>query len=317
MKWEAVPADRLDAALTARWAELQRAAAAAGAVGLDSPYVGPGFTAAVAGVRPAVAVAVGHENGTPIAFLPFQRDADGGGEPAAGGASDAQALVAVAGFQCDPRELLRACGLPSWRFTYLPVEQDAFRPFHGELREVVSIDLAAGFAAWAARRRAAGSTLLKDLARRRRNLAREAGPLRFAADTRDPGVLARLAAWKSEQYRRSGLRDWTGEPWLRALLERLLAGGDPGLGATLGALWAGGRLAAAQLALRAGTVWHWWYTAYDPELARFSPGLLLDLDMLRAGEELGITRVDLGRAAPHKARLVDGGRLAARGVVPG
>lgn len=316
MRFEALSAGEIDHGLAARWRELQAASAAAGGPPLDSPYLSPGFVAAVAAVRPQVQVALAHENGTVVAFLPFQRDAAGDGEPVGGGCCDLQALIAAPAVELDPRALVRAAGLPRWRFNHLAAEQAPFLPFHQERHELVGVDLAGGFEAWAAGRRRAGSQLVKDLGRRRRNLERAAGPLRFEADTADPTVLARLLAWKSDQYRRSGYPDWTGQPWLRALFDRALASGDPHFQATLSALWAGERLAAAQLALRSGAVWHWWYPAYDPELAPWSPGLLLDLEMLRAAPALGVARVDLGRASAHKARLADLSRPAARGEVP-
>jgi CelD/BcsL family acetyltransferase involved in cellulose biosynthesis len=70
------------------------------------------------------------------------------------------------------------------------------------------------------------------------------------------------------------------------------------------------------VALRSRSVWHWWYPAYEPRFARWSPGLLLDLEMAAAAGSLGLRRVDLGRASPHKARLADAARPAARGEVP-
>jgi CelD/BcsL family acetyltransferase involved in cellulose biosynthesis len=140
--------------------------------------------------------------------------------------------------------------------------------------------------------------------------------VRFEAVSRDSAALARLVEWKSRQYRASGLRDWLAESWLRELLDRALASDDPDFGATLSALWVGEELAAAQVALRSRSVWHLWYPAYGPRFARWSPGLLLDLEMAAAAGSLGLRRVDLGRVSPHKARLADTARPAASGEVP-
>ena len=63
----------------------------------------------------------------------------------------------------------------------------------------------------------------------------------------------------------------------------------------LSGLYAGDHLVAAHFGLRSDGVLHWWFPVYDPDLARFGPGWLLLRQLVLAGPDLGVTRIDLGR----------------------
>jgi CelD/BcsL family acetyltransferase involved in cellulose biosynthesis len=280
-----------------------------------SPYVCPELTAAAAAVRDDVFVGLLRDGGRIAGFFPFQRQGGDSGEGTvvAEGVCDYQAVVADPELAWSAGELLRGCGLRTWSFTYLAAGQEPFRPFHRQLFPCAFMDLSRGYAAWAEARRAAGSRLIKDTARHRRRLERRAGPLRFELHTADAGVLARMMAWKSDQYRRTGKTDWFAIPWVAALIERLHGVQAPGFAGLLSALWAGDELVAAHFGLRSREVWHWWYPAYDRRFAADSPGLILDLAMAEHAEALGIARIDLGRVCDHKARLMSGWHELARG----
>jgi CelD/BcsL family acetyltransferase involved in cellulose biosynthesis len=94
--------------------------------------------------------------------------------------------------------------------------------------------------------------------------------------------------------------------WTRALLERLLSIDTPRFAGTLSALYAHGELVAVHMGMRSRTVWHYWFPAYDPGFARYSPGLILLAAMLQAAPAAGLRRVDLGKGeALYKRRLMN------------
>lgn len=292
------------------WARLQESAP-----GLASPYLRPEFTAAVAAVRDDVRVGLLWEGERLAGFFPFQLAAGGAGVPVAAGLNDVQGVVAEPGLRWSAEELIRGCGLRSWNFNHLLADQEPFRPYYETELDACHIDLSRGYEAWARERRGAGSALTVDVARKRRKLEREAGPLDFRFHVEDEGVLRRLMEWKSQQYLRTGFEDRFAEPWIVALLTRLHRLASPGLAGVLSALWAGGELVAAQFGMRSGACFHWWFPSYDRRLARYSPGLLLHLLSIEAAAALGIRRFDLGSRCPQKERLMSGTVRIARGLV--
>ena len=85
---------------------------------------------------------------------------------------------------------------------------------------------------------------------------------------------------------------------------------------TLSLLYAGDQMVAGHFGMRAGTVWHYWFPAYDPDYAKYSPGFLLLLKMVQAASGLGVTTIDLGQGMTfYKERLKNGCVPIAEGSV--
>ena len=108
---------------------------------------------------------------------------------------------------------------------------------------------------------------------KRKRFERQLGKIRFElhADRRE--VLDALIKWKTQQYQRSQVTSVFAFPWIKALLERLLATPrEADFACMLSALYFGERLAAAHIRIRSRNVVHWWFPAYDPELSKYSPG---------------------------------------------
>jgi hypothetical protein len=92
--------------------------------------------------------------------------------------------------------------------------------------------------------------------------------------------------------------------------------GHKAFSGVLSALYVGNRLAAVHLGMRSFGVLHFWFPAYDPELGKYSPGLVLLVEMARAAAALGIRRIDLGRGNErYKRSLMSGAIPLAEGAV--
>ncbi len=290
MKVTVLPACELTSDLAALWSRLQAADPA-----LASPFFSPEFTAAVSRVRTDVYVGILEEEGEVVGFFPFQRDAAGAGAAVGLGLNDFQGVVAAPGARWSAGELLRGCGVSRWTFDDLPVEQEPFHPYHEATYESPYLDLSSGHAAYVLERRHAGSGLFGQLARKRRKLESEVGPLRFEAHIGDPGVLQRMMRWKSDQYRRTGSYDRFAIPWMTALLEILAATRGESFAGELSALYAGDEIAALHMGLRFARRWHWWFPTFNRRLHRYSPGLLLLQQIAEHAAAAGVERLDLGR----------------------
>ncbi|MEU0372657.1 GNAT family N-acetyltransferase [Streptomyces sp. NPDC006283] len=271
-----------------------------------NPFMEPEFTLAVGRVRAAARVAVLWEDGQPAGFFPYEQGPLGRGRAIGLGVSDCQGAVLRPGLHVDPRELLRACSLATWEFDNLEAGQQLFeRDAEGFGSPV--IDVGAGYAAYEELLRAQSPKFLRSTLAKERRLGRQVGDTRFVFDERDPAALRTLIAWKSAQYRRTGRRDRFAQRWISALVRRLHESRADGCSGVLSVLYAGRRPVAAHFGLRSRTVLSCWFPAYEPEFAKYSPGLVLHLRMAEAAAREGIGMLDLGRGdAEYKDALKTG-----------
>lgn len=279
----------LSPALAATWRVLHRDRR------WDSPFLSPCWAKSVALAKggDSVRVAVISERGEPRAFMAAQVGAITA--IAAGGAmSDYEGLVGDPGQGFDPAELVRALGVSRYDFAHAPADQRAFAAHaRGEARSWI-VDLPEGYEPYAAQRRAAGVSALKELDRKRRKVEREVGETRFTAASTSKADFDQLIAWKRAQYQATGQTDVLATPWTLKLLEDLFAVDTPGFGGRLFTLHIGGELAAAHFHLAGETSIHAWMIAHEPALERYSPGLLLFQDILRWMDGQPYDRLDLG-----------------------
>ena len=298
---EVFPAASLPESLQQQWDACRH-----GSVELASPFMCAGFTRAVAAVRDDAYVALASRDGSPFAFFPFHRSALGIGAPIGMHLSDAHGIVCAPGTKIDVPGLMRRAGLAVWPFDHLVAPIPAFARYAESETVSPIIDVSGGFEHYAGQLAARGSDIAKRVAYQDRRMARELGPLRFEAHTREPEVLASLLRWKSRQYVESGIDDNFRHAWIRSFVERLPEIDTPQFAGMLSGLWAGDRLLAVHLGMRSSSTWHYWLTTYDRELAKYSPGLSLLWQMAQTAPSLGLARIDLGKgAADYKDRFAN------------
>lgn len=305
MKVHALRDGALAPELVRVWSEIQRATPR-----LDSPYFRPEFTEAVAAVRGDVEVAVLERDGAPVGFLPFQRARWNVGFPVGVKVSDFQGVVAAPGIQWDAMELIDGCGLATWHFDHLLAEQKPFAPHHYRPERSPYLDLSRGFDAWRAERRRAGSRLLDQVLRKTRKIERELGPLRFEWHTDSRAVFEQLLAWKREQLGGSEAVNVLRRPWVLALLERIRATEGEDFSGLLSALYVGDQLIGVHLGMRSRHVLHWWFPTYARDFQRYSPGLILLVELVRAACARGVERLDLGKGPESYKYSLESGSIA-------
>lgn len=290
MEIDVIKPRELSPALMAQWLELQRQEGV-----IDSPFLSPCWARSVEQARGGrgVRVAVLSEGGKVRGFMPV--NAGSVTAIAAGGAmSDYEGVVAEPGLAFDPQALVRALGVSRYDFGHLPKSDAAFAPHaRGEHLSWV-IDVPGGYDAYAAQRRAEGVTALKDLDKKRRKVGREVGETVFTAWSASRADFERLFELKRAQFRATGQTDIFAAGWTMKLVEDLFATRQPGFGGALFTLHIGGELAAVQFHLMGESVIHAWMVAHEPELERYSPGLLLFQDLLRWMDGEPYVRLDLG-----------------------
>jgi CelD/BcsL family acetyltransferase involved in cellulose biosynthesis len=276
----------------AAWRSMQRATPS-----LANPFLSPEFAVAAGRFRPGARVAVLVDGQSTVGFFPFERRRFGMGVPIGGWLNPYQGLIHVPEAEWDPRELLRGCRLSAWQFDNLIVDQRPFDAYHAATGSSPMMDLADGFDAYYAKLRVRAPRFCRELARKTRKLAREAGGLRVVADSRDSNVLRTLISWKSNQYRQTSHVDRFGQPWLAGLLDSLMAThGDPVSG-QLSVLYAADQPVAVQFGLRTAGLLVGWFTGYDQRFRKYSPGFIHLVKMAEQLAAAGIGAISMGKGA--------------------
>ncbi len=311
MQVSVVPPGELGPLEVSAWRALQQDQAA-----LSSPFLSPDFALAVGRARDDARVAVVEDSEGLAGFFAFQVGSEGIGGPIGAGICDAQAFVCRADLEWDPLWLVRSSGLTTWRFDHLRSEQSAFAPYHRALHASPVIDLSGGYQAFLAAVSTISKDVLAQVGRRRRKLGREVGPVTTEWAERGAEPFEALVAWKSAQYIATGTWDRFEHRSIRAALDDLRGTCQVTCAGLLATTRAGGELAAVHFGLGGLHGLSWWFTAYDPALGAYSPGLILLLDLADLAAQRGLATIDLGRGEhDYKLRVATSRYVLAEGEV--
>lgn len=260
---------------------------------LISPYLRFEFARAVSRVRDDVRVIIAERDDRPCAYLPYHAVSGGVARPLAAPMSDYQGMVCAPDASIAPAAMLKAMSASA--FIY---DNWATTPAPGQVRSRAGsavIDLTDGPEAWMARHRGQHRNHFRKIDRRLRQAEACFGPARLELGDPDGTRFDTLRRLKSTQYVRSGKLDLFSISWVDQLLSAL-AGRETGpFGGLVASLYFGDRLAAVEMGICAGGVYHSWFPAYEPDFARVSPGLQLLHALIARAPDLGLTRIDLGK----------------------
>ena len=122
--------------------------------------------------------------------------------------------------------------------------------------------------------------------------------------------------WKFDLYRDHGYLDVYAQPWIRHLIERIHSTQLPQFSGVLSVLYAGDELIAGHMGVRSESLLHHWFPAYNPMFARFSPGMILMLEIAKHAGNTGVRRIELGGYDdyPYKQRLMTDSIELAEGI---
>jgi CelD/BcsL family acetyltransferase involved in cellulose biosynthesis len=240
------------------------------------------FAQAVGRFRDNARVAVVEDRGQIEAFLPFDRGGHGMGMPIGYPMNNLQGFIG-SDVPIDPRWVVKQTRLRGWRFTSVPADQWAFVPFHyeGTTVQCPVIDLAKGDLSHISSRRKA-----------RHALERYLGSVSLEWHNARPDQINRLIEWKSRKYHGASLL--FSDPTARGIVEELAASNSDDCRGVVSVLLAGSRPVAIHLGLLGPDSLVGWFMAYDPELSRFAPGMMLWDPLAKAARARGIGEIDLG-----------------------
>lgn len=282
----------------------------------SSPFFRPEYFQLMSQFRPSTELLIGTDDDALQAVLAIDRQGRQRAAPAGIKLCDFQGVVARAGCGVDAQQLLQAAGLKRWRFDHLI--DDGSTEARCRFRSSPSpyLDLEQGYEAYRATRRELGGGRIVQTERKRRKLEREQGEIRFEWHSCSEQLLNQMMEWKSEQRRETGTFDVLSLDWVRQFARELQQSENPDFGGVLSVLHVGQRVAAIHFGLRSPRRLHYWFPTYDFELARYSPGSILLLEMAQAASERGIGRLDLGKGDdPYKSSFATGSEPVWEGLV--
>lgn len=252
-----------------------------------SPYLTPAYTQIVAQVREETRVALLRRDGQLVGFFPFELTGDRTAGPVGNHFNDYQAVVCVPSTSWSLSELLIGADIDEFVFDHLLAHQHQFHQFTTLFDFSAIIDLPEGFTGYRRDMKESGRGRISRSESNQRRLNRRFSEVAFT----------------------------THHPNENDLIRRLAFSDEVAFSGVLSTLRADGKLIAAELGLRSRSVWHGWIPAYAPELSTLSPGHVLFLHLLRASDEMGVSRIDLGRGlARYKQELMTGCRRICEGV---
>ena len=297
-----VAVDDLSPVLVAQWLAMTESAPDG-----SSPFLHPSYAQLVGKVKPGVEVAVITRDGEPVGFLPFERSGVGIGRCVGGRLCDRSGAITPPDLSWDVLEVARGARLRMLRLANVSTEETAFRSYLSGKMAAPFLDLTDGYDAYRQASLHAGSGTMKRVDRRSRKLQEMLGPLRVVWHDTDDAVLPKLLEWKARQRRASNSPNVFDLPWARELLTLVRHPRPDGFGGVLTTLYAGETLCAAHFGIRSGHVLHYWVAAYDEEMSKHSPGLLLIMRMANEAAERGIARLDLGPGDEEYKRQIASG----------
>ena len=291
MDIEVVRPDGLQPFDAAHWTELRRRA------GLTSPFFSPDWVRECARVdgpdRGRARVAILREGGRAVGFLPA-RVSRFAAQPIGAPMCDYQGVAMEAGHSFEPRAVVRALGVHRLDFDTQIASQSEMAPFmRGRTVSHVAC-LRDGFDAYAAHRKAAGSDILPDCAKKRRKIGRELGEVRFTAASTSQADFDTMLAWKRARYVATRQPDIFDAGWPLELISNLFTSPVGEISGKLFTLHAGDRLLATHYALCDGQALHAWFISHDLEASKYSPGVVLIADILKWAAAQGMAEFDLG-----------------------
>src|ERR1700733_9809970 len=278
-----------------------------------SPFLSLTFAQAVGRHRPGARVAVVEDGGQIEAFLPFEPAASRVAVPIGYPMSQLQGFV-CSGAPIDAKSVLRKTGLRGWRFKHAPADQQVLLPhrYTGAESQCLVVDLSAGYEAYY---QGLSKALPSESARRRRALERRFETVSLEWHSAHPAAaLKKLIEWKSGMYGAS--RELFADPAAVRIVEELSTSVSDDCAGVLSVLSAGSAPIAAALWLAEPHGLAGWFTTYDPEFRRSSPGTMLLLAVAEAAASRGITLFDFGGwPDDHKCRVANGSYPVVGGAV--
>lgn len=287
MRVVVVRPDDLGPSEAALWAKFQHSSP----ITLN-PFLSLSFAQAVGRARPTACVAVVEESNKIESFLPYELTSKRIARPIGWPMNDLQGFIG-SGMNIDPRSVVKKAGLRGWRFDHALAEQRMLAPYcyPGTISPTWEMDLTNGYTAYLNN---LSKTIVRKTGQKRRALERQFGDVRLQWSSPASEHFRTLIDWKTDQYRRTGVQELFSDPGTLRIVEELAATNYEDCRGVMSALLAGERLVAVHFGIQGPGYLSSWFPAYDQELSRFSPGMIMWFTLAEEASNWAVARISLG-----------------------
>ncbi|MEM7728760.1 MAG: GNAT family N-acetyltransferase [Pseudomonadota bacterium] len=269
---------------------------------LESPYHHPDYHSLADRHQGGGKLTLAREDGRLVAILPWQ----GGtfARPSGAPLSDYQAVI---GRNVAVERMLAGQAVGAFHYTAMPAADGV---------ETARMEIGTA-ETWRADQGGSYRRHLKSTRRRARKAEEDVGAPRTVIQSRDIDAYRTLMEWKRGKFIETGKYDVLANDGTSGLLRDLWERGPTAaLRADLHVLYFGDRIAACDLGLTDGHVFHSWIVGYDPDLLAYAPGIQLLEALIDESDALGYSVIDLGPGTDgYKRHYATHPRRVAPGVV--
>lgn len=298
----------------AAWADMRQANP-----NLISPYFHPDYVQTLDKLVPDLRIICAYKDNQNIGFLAVQ-----GGKfarPAGAPLSDFHGVIKAKNTPLSFADILEHTGISAYHFsTAIDVDNVDPNQIIGQ-QHTAALNIGNSAEDWRAQQDSSYRRHLKSTRRRIRKAEEDIGPRRFEFLSHDPEVFEQLMAWKFKKFQDTGKYnvlsvDWT-MAFIRGLWENSAQDSPSPLRCDMHAVYFGEQLAAVDLGLTDGPVFHSWIVAYDHEFQNFAPGIQLLEGLIDAAQDLGYRRIDMGAGLDgYKRHYATHGHQVTNGFIP-
>lgn len=271
----------------------------------DTPLLSPAFAKTVGAGRTDARVALLSDTAGLVAVLAFHQRPDGLGRPLGAPFCDYAGPVVRRDCALSLSQIIALAGLGGYRTQAM---LDPWNRFEGERTGGTSsrlVRLENSPADYLEARRAEYPKRFKNFRRLESLMRREGHAPVLKWGHLDAALRDQLYAYKSVQYRASGLVDLTTAARARAVLDSV----EQSPAGFQASLWTGDTLVSADFGFREGAAFHPWIAAYNPDFAAYSPGNIFQKQVIENLAAMGLSSYDLAEGHDHyKKYFTNSGR---------
>ncbi|GBF57621.1 hypothetical protein PbB2_01289 [Candidatus Phycosocius bacilliformis] len=278
-----------------------------------TPFLSPAFLVTAGPVIPGGQLACFMDGDTVVGYFAFQRRGQTL-QPAGAPLTDYHAPIMQAGYQPDWDMVLKASGARRLEFNGMIGDHGLRADTIVKHRQIAAVwD---GFDSWFAQQKARSPKFFKNLGRCTRNIAKDLPDMAFVWRDVTEDLLDWVLDLKVAQYKRTGMHDVFDCGWTRDLLLELARKASPDFGLKAGVFHCQGDIIAAEICLIEGKELHFWFPAYSPDYARYSPGVVLTFEIIRHLSAQGVEVFDFGSGGEaYKSPMTTDGPLCYEGQI--
>jgi Acetyltransferase (GNAT) domain len=258
-----------------------------------SGFFDPDFARLITKVRRDVSVVIAEDKNGILAFWPMHIGLGKWTRAVGFPFADRNGPVVRFGETVDVPDYLQGAGISGFKTSGLMLcDQIALNP--AIIANTNITNLQEGWRPFIAQQIKLYPKFFKKIARLSRKLEKEHSEVIFTFNDTCEETFHRLIAMKREQYARTKLHDVLRPDWVKKMLDMLRHGDCKKIKTVLSTLRVDGQLAAAEFNMQSGDLLHGWLTAYNPEFSKYSPGLLLTQNIIKAMPQQELAFYDAG-----------------------